>query len=170
MNAKLRTVPKSPKANKSGISIRQFARDNNVSHTAVEKAIATGRLPVTANGNLGAAAQRAWDRSRATTGRHSAALADLAGLKLEYEQERVAKLRLEVQTLEGSLLPAAEVDEKLAARLLAFRDGLRRLSVVLPRRLVGQGEEAIRRTLQQEIDAMLDELSRLRFADQEGQQ
>ena len=169
MNARSRAVPKSSKASKSGVSIRQFARDNNVSHTAVQKAIASGRLPVDRDGNLGAAAQRAWDRSRATTGRHSAALADLAGVKLEYEQERVNKLRLEVQTLEGSLLPAADVDEKLAARMLAFRDGMRRLSVVLPRKLVDQAEESIRRTLAQEIDAMLDELSRLRFADQEGE-
>jgi hypothetical protein len=135
----------------------EFARRNKVVPSAITKAIAAGRLPLTADGQLGADAQRAWNQSRSMARSHAGKLGELAAVKLEREQIRAARERLELETARGRMLDRDEVIAEVSALVVQFRNrSLRMAYNVAPKvAMRDRGfcqaviEEAVRENLQE---------------------
>src|SRR5579863_6008495 len=108
------------KTTKSGLTVSQFARKNEVSQPTISNAVKAGRLPVEPDGSLGKAAQAAWDRSRSTRAKHTADVAGLADIKLRREKVRLRREELELAEKEGRMLDTGQVDAELGERFLQF--------------------------------------------------
>lgn len=103
-------------AEKQGISLREYARRKGVSHTAVEKAISSGRLATLPDGSINPeAAGRQWaENSRAAAG-------NMKELKLQHE---VALLNQKVKQASGRYIPKEDVRNLVSAVFSDLREHL----------------------------------------------
>jgi hypothetical protein len=91
-----------------GISIRAYARHRGVSHTAVEKAIAAGRIGTLADGSIDpATADAEWERN--TFYPHGGASPQYAQARTVHEHYRARLARLDYEERVGQLVSKVEV-------------------------------------------------------------
>ena len=112
-----------------GISIRAYARHRGVSHTAVEKAIAAGRISPLADGSIDAAtADAEWERNTFYP-RGGGGSSQFAQARTVHEHYRARLARLDYEERIGQLVRVDEVREvafntyrQLRDRMLAIPD------------------------------------------------
>jgi hypothetical protein len=106
-----------------GISIRAYARHRGVSHTAVEKAIAAGRIGTLADGSINpATADAEWERN--TFYPHDSASPQYAQARTVHEHYRARLARLDYEERAGQLVSKAEVQVAAFNQYRRFRDAM----------------------------------------------
>lgn len=138
-----------------GISIREFGRREGVSHTAVQKAVATGHLARLPDGKIDEAlVETGWRSANRKAGNlpdevaGNGALAEQVAARLQIEgllsvadaeqlkENYLARLRqLEYDTKAGAVVPAAEVAAIVAKEYAAVRTRLLAIPAELAPRL-----------------------------------
>ena len=170
------------------VSQRAYARHRGVTHRAVQKAIAAGRISVSSDGKVDPdVADRAWaantDESKPRNSvsgtprpvRHadsgagmssgspsgSAAASGYQTARALHETYRARTARLEFERLDGSLVPVDDVRVQAFKAARRVRDAILGLPDRLAPVLAAMSEPAeIHRTLAAELRQALEELSR----------
>jgi len=155
-----------------GMSGREYADHRGVSHTAVQRAIAAGRITLLPDGTIDpAVADRQWATSTDPTkamnagngipaGEDASRLASSFGASHAAREGYLArKAKLEYEKMSGKLVDADEVRASMFAIGRRLRDGFMGIPDRITPRLVGQADPAlIHRLLTEEITAALSEL------------
>ncbi len=116
-----------------GISIRAYARHRGVSHTAVEKAIAAGRITTLADGSIDAAtADAEWERN--TFYPHGGGSSQFTQARSVHEHYRARLAKLDYEERIGQLVRADEVREVAFNTYRQFRDRM----LAIPDRIAAQ--------------------------------
>lgn len=142
---------------------RQFAKHIRVSHTAVQKAIAEGRITPEPDGRIDpekAAAE--WARNSRVRAKRSSSSEPQPGAP-DYQESRArreaaeaALAELKLAEEEGSLVRLDEVRSALAARVSGVRDALRQIPArVAPELVAADTQEACFAIVEREIDQAL---------------
>ena len=104
-----------------GISIRAYARPRGVSHTAVEQAIAAGRISTLHDGSIDpATADADWERN--TLYPRGGSSSQFAQARTVHEHYRARLAKLDYEERVGQLVRADEVRETAFNTYRQFRD------------------------------------------------
>ncbi len=108
-----------------GISIRAYARHRGVSHTAVEKAIATARITPLPDGSIDTAtADAEWERNTLYPRSGAADLNDFIRARTVHEHYRARLAKLEYEERVGELVSKTEIQTAAFNLYRQFRDHL----------------------------------------------
>jgi hypothetical protein len=108
-----------------GVSIRAYARHRGVSHTAVEKAVAAGRISTLPDGGIDpAVADVEWERNTLYPQAGGGNSAEFTKARTVHEHYRARLAKLAYDEKAGTLVSKAEVETAAFNQYRQFRDAM----------------------------------------------
>ncbi|HEX7050356.1 MAG TPA: hypothetical protein VF188_09160 [Longimicrobiales bacterium] len=145
-----------------GVSKNAFARMWGKSHTAVNKAVASGRIPLEPDGTIDPDKAFASLRANTDPSQQRSRVVDQSFQQARTASEvlKARERRLRLQRLEGSLVPADILEDVMAAAFMRVRSHLLAVPRKMARTLAKMTDpEEVAEALEKLIHEALDELS-----------
>ncbi len=141
-----------------GVSIRSYARHRGVSHTAVQKAIAAGRISTLRDGSIDAtAADVEWERNTFYP-RPGGDSAEFNKTRTVHEHYRARLAKLAYEEKVGTLVSKTEVQAAAFREYRRFRDRVLNIPDRVAAQFAAETDEArVHEILKQEIRKALNE-------------
>jgi hypothetical protein len=126
-----------------GISIRAYARHRGVSHTAVEKAIAAGRISTQPDGGIDpAVADVEWEHNTLYPQAGGGNSAEFTRARTVHEHYRARLAKLAYDEKAGMLVSKAEVQTAAFNQYRQFRDAMFNIPPRVAAQLAAETDEA----------------------------
>lgn len=132
-------------------TVKEYAEQEGITIRAVNKAVAEGRIRKLSNGRLhemDILEDRKARRARNATDGQQGIFTEI---KAAHEKLKAQKTKLELERLQGKLIPVADADRVIASIIAEAKAALDSIPARLCHRLAGLEAQAIREILQAEI-------------------